>query len=306
MKLFFYLFTCIFSFELYSQVSMITNIGSKLNSNTTYTVQVKIAKGAIANFSKYQVDVPAGMIASEGDSKTGNFTFENNRAKIVWVSIPVETEFVLSYILNTGATNGSLQFLQKFYYLDNGVKKEVEADIINVTLGSDGPGTLPLLDNSSPVVVANNNTNSSPTPTETVANNISSTNSVTATNTSENKTITTTTSVNTTAEQPKETVAIKETVVVKEPVIKNTNKEIKLETTSGLVYRIQLGAFSTSPSKAKFANAGKVEINNEDGMYKVLVGKFTTKEDALKKRDELVAKGISGFVASYQNGIRVK
>jgi cell division protein FtsN len=72
-----------------------------------------------------------------------------------------------------------------------------------------------------------------------------------------------------------------------------------------MTYRIQLGAFSTEPSKNKFSSAGSVKIDLIDGLYKVTTGSFTSKEEAIKFRDQLQAKGFSGFVAKYKDGKRV-
>lgn len=313
MKNFFFAIALITCIVTKAQVVITSNIGNKLNTNTAYTIQVKIVKGNISNFSKYQVDVVNGMSVTESDSKTGNFTFENNRAKIVWVSIPSEPEFVISYILNTGTVSGPVQFLQKFYYLDNGTKKEVEAEPVNVTIGTDAPATLASIENTNTTnsSAPSNTINTIPTPTESVVNN-----STTTTNTLTPTTSTTETIANTTVNtntQSANTIPVKETVAIKEtPPVKETtpNKELSVaktnDTSSGLVFKVQLGAFASVPSKSKFANAGKIEVSNENGMYKVLVGKFASREEALKKRDELSTKGFNGFVASYQNGQRVK
>lgn len=86
---------------------------------------------------------------------------------------------------------------------------------------------------------------------------------------------------------------------------KSKDKEKDKEVENGLVYKIQLGAFSKEPSKRDFKAVGKVKIAEENGMYKVLYGSFSTKEDALKQREQIIAKGFDGFVVAYENGIRV-
>lgn len=74
----------------------------------------------------------------------------------------------------------------------------------------------------------------------------------------------------------------------------------------GLVFKLQLGAFSKEPNKSEFKAIGKVAVKTENGMYKVLFGSFSSREEALQKRAELVAKGVDSFVVSYQDGVRVK
>jgi len=121
---------------LIGQVKITSNLPSSLGSNSNTDVEVKINKGLIANFAKYQMDVPAGVTVAEVDSKAGNFTFENNRAKIVWVSVPSDAEFTLKFKINVSSSapaEGAV--VQKFYFLENGAKKEVEAEPMNVAFG---------------------------------------------------------------------------------------------------------------------------------------------------------------------------
>jgi cell division protein FtsN len=67
-----------------------------------------------------------------------------------------------------------------------------------------------------------------------------------------------------------------------------------------------LGAFSNEPKRSDFKALGKISVTTENGMYKVLYGSYGTKEEAFKKREEIIGKGFDGFVVSYQDGVRVK
>ena len=263
---------------LNAQVTISTNMPKSIAPNANIELQIKINKGSVANFAKYQIDVPNGVTIIEGDSKTGNFTFESNRAKIVWVSIPTEPEFIITMKLNTGTATGSAVFTHKFYFLDNGSKKEVEADAINVTF--DGSGA-------------------------TTASNLSP---ATQTEPAVTKTETKTEPAVTNTETKTEPVVTK-TDPKTEPVATKTETKTQSNTTptNGLVYIVQLGSFGANPGTSKFAAiGGKVVISNEAGMYKALYGNYPTKDEALKKREELITKGFTGFVVAYQNGVRVK
>lgn len=75
----------------------------------------------------------------------------------------------------------------------------------------------------------------------------------------------------------------------------------------GVVFRVQIGAYSKKLSTVIFKNAGQViEMKTEDGLYKYSSGSFTTVQDAMKERDELVKKGYKGaFVVAYKDNKRV-
>lgn len=289
----------------WGQVTLTAGIPSELAPGSTSTVEVKINKGAIANFSKYQIDVPANITLSEVESKTGNFSFENNRAKIVWVSIPVESEFKIAFKMEVGAAaSGTGSFVQKFYFLDNGTKKEVEGDSYTVTFNTNAAAT-------APVAVSEPAKTNPPASTNPV-----NTNPVTTTTTEPKAEVKTEAVV---AAEPTVKPVVTETKTVSEPAptAKETPQPVtkaepkpepvaKTSSTSGQVFKVQIGAYNTTPPKSKYAAAGKAIISNEDGYYKVLVGNFSTKEEAIKKRDDLKAKGLNGFVVTYLNGVRVK
>jgi hypothetical protein len=256
---------------MFGQVTITSNMPSSLSSGSNTDVEVKINKGSIANFAKYQMDVPVGVTVSEVDSKSGNFTFENNRAKIVWVSVPSEAEFSLKFKVNVSSSapaEGAV--IQKFYFLENGAKKEVEAEAMNVQFGG----------SATPKNISG--TTTQPAKTEPVA-------------TTPTKT------------EPAKVEPVKTEPVKAEPVntsVANTNTAAA--TTPGLIYRVQLASSPTDPGKSKYAALGNVDISKEGGAYKVLYGKYNTKEEGLKGYEEAAAKGFKGFLVKYQNGVRVK
>lgn len=274
------LFGLVASLFSFSQITITTNLPGTMAAGSTVDAEVKISKGTVGNFAKYQMDVPAGYVVAAGDVKGGNFTFENQRAKIVWVSVPAEPEFSLTLKISpsSNATNGT--FSQKFYYLENNEKKEVDGNSVNVTIG-DPSNTMAMsgdtkpADMSQPVGSDSKPSGSSSTPVETVKS----------------------VPVETVKSVPVETV---KSTSVETPVARNSSAPV-----AGMTYKVQLGAYSTQPSKGKFAGLSNVSIDQVNGLYKVTCGNFKTKEDAIRYRDELSAKGFSGFIVKYQNGQRV-
>ncbi|MBI3500160.1 MAG: SPOR domain-containing protein [Bacteroidetes bacterium] len=85
-----------------------------------------------------------------------------------------------------------------------------------------------------------------------------------------------------------------------------TTTEVKPDM-KGVVYRVQLGAYSKKLSMNVFKNAGPmVEVKTEDGLYKYTSGSFSSVQDAMKHRDELAKKGYKGaFVVAYKDNKRV-
>lgn len=279
MKLNFIIGAVLFSAgSIFGQVVMNNNMPAKLPVGSDVEIEVKINKGSITNFTKYEMTVPDGVDISEVDSRTGNFTFENKKAKIVWVSVPGEPEFIVKFRAHIN-TKAPFQGIvnQKFYFLEGGTKKEVDAPAMNIEFGS---GT-PLTSTAAP----KNTSNTSNTSIQ--ANNSANPNAG-VDNTNSN--------------------------VVKNETKQNALNDPKTVPTAivssvvpGLTYRVQIASSPTDPGKAKFASLGSnLKIVNEDGSYKVQYGDFNTKEEAVKAKGELSAKGYEGFLVKYQNGVRVK
>lgn len=280
----------VISVASFSQITISAALPSNINAGSSIDAEVKINKGTVGNFAKYQMDVPTGYIVSAIDVKGGNYTFENQRAKIVWVSVPIETEFTLKLKIqaNSDAANGT--FSQKFYYLENNEKKEVEGNSTLVTVGG----------GSDVAATTHVETVASSTPTETKPVETTNTTPVETVKSTPVETIASSTPVETVKSTPVETVKATPVETKTAPVAKTASTE-----TAGMTFKVQLGAYSTQPNKSKFAGISNVSIEQINGFYKVTCGSFKTKEDAIKYRDELQSKGFNGFIVKYQNGQRL-
>jgi cell division protein FtsN len=279
----------------FSQITINSNFPSTMSAASTIDADVKINKGTVGNFAKYQLDVPVGYVISIVDAKGGNFTFENQRAKIVWVSVPSDAEFVvkLKVQANSNATSPAT-FSQKFYYLENNEKKEVEATPSVITIGGSGAVTSA----SSPVETK---PVAPPTPVETKPVTTSSQ----PVETKSAEPVATTPAP--TETKPVETTPVASTPIETKPVepVKAKAPSTTSVSEAGMTFKVQIGAFSSQPNKSKYNGLSNVTIDLINGMYKVTVGKFNSKDEAVKYRDELKSKGFDGFIAKYKDGVRI-
>jgi hypothetical protein len=288
-----------FSFAFSQEVAITNSIPTSASAGQPIEAKYNLTKSpTMGSFAKFQVDLPAGFTAESVDIKGGNFTFENNRVKIVWVSLPGDAAFDFVFKITSSATaSGSITFAPQFFYLENNVKKEYVVPPSSITFGGDGSAvaasnnttnaTPPATDNSSSTS-AGNTDNSSNTTAATPADNTSSSNTTTTDNT------------NTTNSTPPPPV---EKAPAPTPVVNTPPPAAK----SNVVFHVQLAALINKPSKSKFAEYGTVKVIEDAGMYKVLVGSFKTLEEARAYKKTLIAKGAEGcFVVAYENGVRIK
>ncbi len=396
MKYLYVIGVCLFlNMSLKAQITMQTNLLPEMPVNGTLEFEVRILKGAVANFSKYQMEVPDGFVISEIDNHGGTFSFEENKVKVIWALTPEEAEIKLKMQAKTPAATGSYSFFQKYFYLDNGEKKELEVTPFAfqlkeepakiepawMTLKQYIPGEAPAtgtvdpasLDPQNPEelrmharqlkkdskealkvgdhevkkaklkiqeadkelktaalisneaerskALAKANKNKEAAETDlAVANKILLLAKSLEDNANEIERLNN--DISTKSNSDSLALAAK---VASDADLKRSQEEIERlkaefenqpeettdnsnasEVSDAVVFRIQVGAFGTKPLKAPYNSLGKVSIVNESGMYKVLVGSFSSKEEALQKRSQVIEKGFDAFIVTYKNGQRLR
>lgn len=286
-----------------AQYSLNHNIPEKLSAFSVHTVEIIIKKGPLASFSKYQIDVPENIIMKEGIGLEGNFSFDGKRAKYVWVDCPKTDEFTISMIMIVGDMKNKATFEHKFYYIDGEQKKEISDAPIEIEF-TDGAvnevyknalaekklqpalSSTPALNESlalqkgepAKLVIEKKLPEPSPMKT-TISTPVAGTVNLNSTEISINQVSTS---------QP------------------NSSNTTPISLSENREYRIQIGSFASKPSLSKYSNLGKLSMIEENGAYKLMVGSYYQKEDALKKMEELKTKGHSGFIVSFLNGVKVK
>ena len=89
----------VFSQKLTAQLSA-ANAATK---GTSCVIQINVIQSNVDEFMKFSQPLPAGYSASELDSKAGDFHFENNEIKIIWLKAPSPKAYTISYKLNIPA-----------------------------------------------------------------------------------------------------------------------------------------------------------------------------------------------------------
>ncbi|MFN5183424.1 MAG: SPOR domain-containing protein [Bacteroidota bacterium] len=262
-------------------VKFSTNLPASVNAGETFGVDINISKGGLSSFAKFQMDLPAGYTATPIDVRGGSWTFDQQRAKIVWVAIPNDAQFTVKLKLTAPSANiNSGTINSKLFYLENGVKQEFESPPHSIVIG-------------------NENINKETEKKEVVSNVVKE-----ETVKNESKTNTIDKNVNEGESKEKKDESKKDNIEVNKPVEKNNSSNNSSD--SKTVYRLQIGAFASKPDKAKYSKYKDFWYYEENGLYKVTIGKFSTLNDAEAYKAEMKSKGTDGFVVSFENNVHVK
>ncbi len=273
----------------YSQISLHSKFSGIAKPNGKGELEVQINKNNINSFAKYQIEVPNGVLISDIDVKGGNFLMEKNKAKVVWVNLPTENTFIIKLKVSfSDDVSFPATLYQKFYYLENSVKKEIQAEPLSISASE------------TTITQINKNENMG-NQTANISTDISSNKNLSGVSNNQAPKQ----NVATTIYQDKD--KTNDAPIKKEETKSKYDNSSTISTTHQYTYKIQIAASSVRPNESAYSNIGKVEIIKHNAMYKVMIDKaFQSKEEALKYREQVIQAGYSGaFLVKYLNGQRV-
>ena len=139
----------IFFLNIFSDgVKVEHNLPSEIKAGSEFVAEFKIKKDVGIQFAKLQIDIPEGIVATESDSKSGQFSMNGNVAKIIWMQFPSENEVTVKIKLNVGAAvSGTKTITGKLQFVSNNEKMSAEIS----------PHELKIISNSE--ITENNTTN---------------------------------------------------------------------------------------------------------------------------------------------------
>jgi len=287
---------------LFAQELTVTQkIPDNVVSGTDYITEITINKSSITGFMKFFQEIPTGWTVVGMESKGGNFSFADGGVKIIWISVPAENPFTISYKVSVPKNiSGTKTLTGKIAYLDKNERQtfELEPKIIKIEGGSvlsipdvittQPPVSIPapVTENKKeeqvpvqePIIIVKDTIAIAPDPVISVT---------------ENK-----------APITPQPVLTKKEEIKTPPTRLPMNDKVPVTavpSSAGKTFRVQIGAFNSTPSIKGVPQPSKVVLDN--GMTKYFSGNFKTYEEASNRKKELIEKGFQGaFIVSFENG----
>lgn len=91
---------------------------TKINGEE-FQVTIHFENMDIQGFANISETIPSGFTAYEGNSSGGGFSFRNNKMKIIWLSVPSQSNFEVNYTIKVTGTVVSTTINGVFGYIDN-------------------------------------------------------------------------------------------------------------------------------------------------------------------------------------------
>lgn len=102
------------------------NIPAMVAPGSRTLVEITINKGEIQGFSKLELDLPTGFTASPADIKGASFTFSSQKAKFVWMTLPGDKAFTVSYYIESDPNlEGPFEIDGEFSYVKENKRMDI-------------------------------------------------------------------------------------------------------------------------------------------------------------------------------------
>lgn len=107
-----------------SSLSCVRKISPTANPSE-FMVEIVVNKGTVGGFAKLQENIPSGYSALAGKVNNASFTFTEQKAKFVWLSIPSDPSFTISYTVKADPEiKGETSIDGIFSYIENDETKK--------------------------------------------------------------------------------------------------------------------------------------------------------------------------------------
>jgi hypothetical protein len=124
------LFTAIISigFLIPEDVGMTIFVPDEVEAGQEFRVQITIDKGQLSGFARFQQELPAGLEAFQINSgNAADFTFEDNRIRIIWLRLPEEDKLTFYYKVKVNERlKGFFNLSGTFSYIEENERKSVQ------------------------------------------------------------------------------------------------------------------------------------------------------------------------------------
>lgn len=119
-----------------SDLKITQNLPTSLNPGEEAVVTVNIDKSDVAGFAKFQVSLAPGLTVEMVDNAGASFTFNDQKAKFIWMALPAAKSFSLKYrIIADKDAVGNLSVNARFSYIYQNERKNFDAPQATIAVG---------------------------------------------------------------------------------------------------------------------------------------------------------------------------
>ena len=115
----------LFNTFLSQDISVRVSAPAAVVAGNTIEVEVKIDKGKLQGFARYQVELPNGVVASPIERAFADFEFRDNTMKLIWLNLPPEEIITIRYqLMINERLKGDLDLSGTFSFIDRNQRQQ--------------------------------------------------------------------------------------------------------------------------------------------------------------------------------------
>jgi len=100
-----------------------------------FQVRILLSKGKLESFSRLLQELPAGLKATSVNSANADFTFKDNKIRLIWLKLPDEDTFSVIYTIKVDQRlKGTFDLSGRFSYIDNNERQTTETTPVSITI----------------------------------------------------------------------------------------------------------------------------------------------------------------------------
>lgn len=123
------------SFLIGSDVALNVNVPKAVTAGSEFDVEVILKKGNLSGFARLQQELPMGLSAQLVESSLGDFSFDEQKLRFVWLRLPEGKEMRLVYRIKVDERlKGSFTLKGTFAYVENNERKTTDFQTANITI----------------------------------------------------------------------------------------------------------------------------------------------------------------------------
>ena len=116
-------------------VSINMNAPTEVVAGSEFEVRVTVNKGDLESFSRFQMDIPAGLTASSYLSSNADFTFSEKRVRLIWLRMPAANQMTFAFKVKVDERlKGTFSIDGLFSFIMNNERKSISTNPQEITI----------------------------------------------------------------------------------------------------------------------------------------------------------------------------